>query len=63
MEKINELNRNKQGITINSKEVCGPLSSKLFVIYCFNGKTIDIDLNAKICKDLANLVNNKENIQ
>ena len=38
MEKINELNRNKQGITIYSKVVCGQLSSKLFVIYFFNGK-------------------------
>ena len=61
MEKINELNRNKQGVTIKSKEVCGPLSSKLFVIYyCFNGKTIDIDSNAKILKDLANLINDEE---
>ena len=63
MDKINELNRNKQGITINSKEVCGPLSSKLFVIYCFNGKTINIDSNAKVCKDLANLVHNEESKQ
>ena len=63
MEKINELNRNKQGITINSKEVCGPLSSKIFAIYCFNGKTIDIDSNAKAFKDLANLVNNEESKQ
>ena len=50
MEKIDELNRNKQGITINSKEVCGPLSSKLFVIYCFNGKTIDIDQMQKYAR-------------
>ena len=38
MDKINELNRNKKSKAINSKEVCGPFGSKLFVVYCFNGK-------------------------
>ena len=57
---FNEPNRNKQGKK-KLKEVCRPLSSKLFVIYCFNGKTINIDSNAKVCKNLANLANNEEN--
>ena len=57
MENIKKLINNIQNKEIRSEEACVILSSKLFAIYCFNGKTIDIDSNAKLRKDLPNLIN------
>ena len=56
MENIKKPINNIQNKEIRSKEACVVLSSKSFAIYCFNGKTINIDSNAKLWKDLPNLI-------
>ena len=57
MENLNKPINNIQNKEIRWKEACIALSSKSNTIYCSNGKTINIDSNAKLWKDLLNLIN------
>ena len=57
MENIKKPINNIQNKDIRLKEAWVVLSLKSFAIYCFNGMTINIDSNAKLWKDLPNLIN------